>query len=180
MEHEIITLQDVQIIGMYKEIPYGEGQRICPRFWGEYVERIVKPIYIERKAPDAFQKAAADNNIGEFGYCTCNVPGHNCITCTNDFAGKEGSFTYVIGGQYKGGDVPEGMKVFPVKDGKWLKVYFVGGMKAYADQYRVFEQEWLPQHPEFQIASDGQCIEWYGAGDINSPDYQCGIMLPIE
>ena len=44
MKHEIITLDGVQIIGMAKEIAFCKGQEECPKFWGEYVERIIKPV----------------------------------------------------------------------------------------------------------------------------------------
>ena len=70
MKHEIITLADVQIIGMAKEIAFCKGQEECPKFWGEYVERIIKPVFMEHKTPDAFQQAAIDNGVGEFGLCT--------------------------------------------------------------------------------------------------------------
>ena len=50
MKHEIITLQDAQVIGMAKEIAFNNPSE-CSKFWGEYVERIVKPIYLEGKAP---------------------------------------------------------------------------------------------------------------------------------
>ena len=74
MKHEIITLENVQIIGMAKEIAFCKGQEECPKFWGEYVERIIKPVFMEHKAPDAFQQAAIDNGVGEFGLCTSTLP----------------------------------------------------------------------------------------------------------
>lgn len=120
MKHEIITLADVQIIGMAKEIACCKGQEECPKFWGEYVERIIKPVFMEHKAPDAFQQAAIDNGVGEFGLCTCDTPNHNCATCweANFGACSKNIFTYVIGGIYKGGEVPEGMQLFPIHSGK--------------------------------------------------------------
>lgn len=41
----------------------------------------------------------------------CRIPDHNCGTCgaVNFTACNTKTFTYVIGGIYKGGDVPEGM-----------------------------------------------------------------------
>lgn len=57
MKHEIINLQDVQVIGMAKEIQFNHPEE-CTKFWGEYVERIVKPVYMEGKTPDEFQQAA--------------------------------------------------------------------------------------------------------------------------
>ena len=181
MKHEIIILADVQIIGMAKEIAFCKGQEECPKFWGEYVERIIKPVFMEHKAPDAFQQAAIDNGIGEFGLCTCDIPDHNCATCweANFGACSKNTFTYVIGGIYKGGEVPEGMQLFPIHSGKWLKVHFEGGMKAFQEQYEKFHKEWLPAHPEYKWAPNSCCMEWYQGTDIQSPDYQCGVMMPL-
>lgn len=180
MKHEIITLQDVQIIGMARDIQFNQPED-CAKFWGEYVERIVKPVFIEGNEPDEFQKAAIENRVGEFGLCTCTIPNHNCATCgiQNFTSCNTNTFTYVIGGQYQGGNVPEGMKLFPIHSGHWLKVYFEGGMKAFQEQFAYFHQQWLPQHPEFQWACNSSCMEWYEGTDVNSPDYQCGILMPI-
>lgn len=180
MKHEIINLQDVQIIGMAKDIQFNHPEE-CAKFWGEYVERIVKPVYMEGKAPDEFQKAAMENGVGEFGLCTCNIPNHNCGTCgaVNFCPGNTKTFTYVIGGTFRGGNVPEGMSLYPIHSGRWLKVHFEGGMKAFQQQFQEFHQHWLPQHPEYKWADNAQCMEWYCGTDINSPDYQCGIMMPL-
>ena len=182
MKHEIITLADVQIIGMAKEIAFCKGQEECPKFWGEYVERIIKPVFMEHKTPDAFQQAAIDNGVGEFGLCTCDIPNHDCMTCAevNFGACSSKTFTYVIGGIYKGGSVPEGMRLFPIHSGKWLKVHFEGGMKAFQQQFQKFYKEWLPQHPEFRCPDNAMTMEWYNGTDIESPDYQCGVMIPVE
>ena len=182
MRHEILNLEKIQVIGMAKEIPFNNSHVECPGFWAEYVEHIVKPVYIEHKTPDAFQQAAVDNNVGELALCTCSIPDHNCATCSsvNFTACNTKTFTYVICGIYKGGDVPEGMKLYPLADGKWLKIHFEGGMKAFQQQYSQFHKEWLPQHPEFKVKTNSPCMEWYCGTDINSPDYQCGVILPIE
>ncbi len=181
MRHETITLKDARIIGMYKDIPFSQPEA-CARFWGEYVEKIVKPVFIEGKVPDDFQKAALENNVGEFGLCVCNLPNHNCATCVTENFTKcnRYTFTYVIGGLYKGGDVPECMRLFPIHSGRWLKVFFEGGMKAFQEQFAKFHKEWLPLHPEYKWAKNSSCMEWYQGTDINSPDYQCGVMLPID
>lgn len=181
MRHEIINLKDVQILGMTKNIPFNHPEE-CSKFWGEYVERIVKPVFMEGKEPDEFQQAAIDNNVGEFGLCTCDIPNHNCGTCGVENFGKciAGTFTYVIGGTYKGGNIPEGMKLFPIPSGNWLKVHFEGGMAAFQQQFAYFHQEWLPAHPEFKWACNSCSLEWYLGTDITSPDYQCGFMIPLE
>lgn len=184
MRTEIIELKDAQVIGIAKEIPFCKAKEECPKHWAEnYVERIVRPVFIEKKAPDAYQKAALDNQVGLYALCTCDIPNHNCGTCAEQNFGacSKNTFTYVICGAYKGGDVPAGMKLFPLKDGRWLKVHFVGGMKVFQEQYKRFHTEWLPLHPEYKWASNSSCLEWYGGGpDVNSPEYQCGIMMPLE
>ena len=42
MKYEIIELHDVQIIGMAKKIAFNEAKEECPKFWGEFVEKIVR------------------------------------------------------------------------------------------------------------------------------------------
>lgn len=181
MKHEIITLQDMQIIGMSREIAFRMGQEECPKFWGEYVEKIVKPVYLEGKTPDEFQQAAIDNNVGEHALCTCQLPNHDCMTCAdvNFAACSTKTFTYVIGGIYKGGNVPEGMKLYPLPSGQWLKIHFEGGMAAFQNQYAYFHEVWLRQHPEIKIARNSCMMEWYVGTDIQAPDYQCGVMFPL-
>jgi len=174
-------MKDVRIIGMSKKIPFKSGAEECPKFWAEYVDRIIRPVIFEKQVPDAFQQAAFANNVGEFGLCTCDLPNHNCMTCgeVNFKGGCTKSFTYVIGGTYKGGDVPEGMELYPIRDGKWLKIHFEGGMKAFQQQYAEFFNNWLPSHPEYRCADNASFMEWYCGIDINSPDYQCGVIMPL-
>lgn len=182
MKHEIIELQDVQIIGLAKEIPFRMGASECPKFWGEYVEKIIKPVVFEKKQPNELQQAVFENNVGEFGLCTCGLPNHDCTTCAavNFGTCNERSFTYVIGGTYKGGNVPEGLKLFPIPSGKWAKIHFEGGMAAFQQQFGVFQKEWMPAHPEYRWAKNTVCMEWYEGNDIQAPDYKCGIMFPLE
>lgn len=182
MKYEIIELTDVQLIGMAKEIPFCKGGEECPKFWGEYYESMIKPVVVEGKEPNAQQAAVFANNIGEFALCTCKLPNHNCTTCgeTNFTACNLKTFTYAICGTYKCGDVPEGFQLFPIYSGKWLKIHFEGGMKAFQQQYMQFHKEWLPAHPELRCASNAMFMEWYCGTNIQSPDYQCGVMLPLE
>ena len=104
MRHEIITLQDVQLIGIAKQIPFNQGATDCPKFWGEYFETLIKPVMMDGKAPNAQQQAAIDNHIGEYALCTCDIPNHNCSTCAeeNFTACNAKCFTYVIAGTYQG------------------------------------------------------------------------------
>ena len=61
-----------------------------------------------------------------------------------------------------------------------LKMHFEGGMKAFHKQYTKFHKEWLPAHPEYKWAPNSCSMEWYQGTDIQSPDYQCGVMMPLE
>jgi predicted transcriptional regulator YdeE len=82
------------------------------------------------------------------------------------------------------------MQLFPIHSGKWLKMHFEGGMKAFQEQYQMFYKEWLPQHSEFFAEQSGKAerhcpnnamtMEWYNGTDIDSPNYQCGVMMPLE
>ena len=58
MKHEIIELHDVQIIGMAKKIAFNKAKEECPKFWGEYVEKIIKPVVFEKQAANTFQQVA--------------------------------------------------------------------------------------------------------------------------
>ena len=43
MKNELVDLQNVQVIGMSKEVAFNNPSE-CSKFWGDYVERIVKPV----------------------------------------------------------------------------------------------------------------------------------------
>ena len=59
-------------------------------------------------------------------------------------------------------------------------------LRPYVDHYLVLRSygaklygEWLPQHPEYHWDGHVSCLEWYSEGDIASPDYPYGLMLPL-
>lgn len=174
-------MKETRIIGVSREIAFNKAGEECPKFWGEYYETLIKPVVVDGKTPDEMQQAAFENHVGEFALCTCRIPNHNCDSCAaeNFTPCNTRTFTYVIGGTYKGGSVPQGMKLYPLRNGRWLKVHFEGGMKAFQRQHQAFYGEWLPQHPEYRIAPDSPCMEWYQGTDIEASDYPCGVMLPL-
>lgn len=75
--------------------------------------------------------------------------------------------------------MPEGLRLIPVRSGRWLKVWFEGGLQAFAAQRAKLYGEWLPQHPEYRWDGNVACLEWYSEVDIASPDYSYGLMLPL-
>ena len=59
------------------------------------------------------------------------------------------------------------------------------GMDSRSFTYTLFQllfthKEWLPAHPEYKWAQNSCCMEWYQGTAIQSPDYQCGVMMPFE
>ena len=180
MKHEIIAMNDVKVIGIAKDIEFKKGQEECPKFWGVYFETLIKPVVMDGKAPNAQQKAAFENHIGQYGVCTCKLEKRNCWKCAEEHMSKcESTFHYLIAGTYERGEVPEGMEVMALPDGKWLKFYFEGGMKAFQQQYQEIFTKWTPEHPEMDVKPD-MSVEWYESGaNIDAPDYQCGVMVHI-
>ena len=163
MKYEIINLKDVKVIGIAREIDMDKGPQECPKFWQEYGEKYMNPIS-EGRMENAQQQAVLENHIGEFGICFCHKPD---------------KFLYVIAGTYKGGQIPEGMHVYDLPDGKWVKFYFEGGMEAFQQQYAEVYQKWAPEHPELPLRMDVN-MEWYEGMDIASPEYPCGVMVPVK
>lgn len=163
MKYEKITFSGVKLIGISREIPIEKGAEECPRFWDEYMDKYVKPMS-EGIEPTPQQKAIIDNMIGEYAPCFCNM--------------EKGTFLYVIGGIYLGGDVPEGFEIYDLPDGEWLKFGFQGGMAAFHQQYSEVYDQFLPAHPELNVRMDIN-MEWYEGLDINDADYRCGVIIPL-
>ena len=75
---------------------------------------------------------------------------------------KEDSFEYWIAGLYKGGEVPKG----PLP----------GSLQAL--NTRVW-QEWYSKEGQKYLGNGNAMLEVYSPGDMQSPDYECGIWVPI-
>ena len=165
MKFEIIENEGLELIGIVKKIEMKKGAEECPAFWKEFSEQLCIPMMQAGKPLNDKQAAVAENNIGEYALSVCDM--------------AAGTFDYFISGSYKGGNVPEGMEVRKVEYKRWLKFHFEGGMAAFHNNYTYVYNEWLKQHPEYKAVMAVN-VEWYSMGDFNSPDYQCGVMIPIE
>ena len=165
MKFEIIENNGLELIGIVKKIEMRKGAEECPTFWKEFSEQLCIPMMQAGKPLNDLQAAVAENSIGEYALCDCDM--------------AAGTFDYLISGSYKGGNVPEGMEVRKVEYKRWLKFHFEGGMAAFHNNYTSVYDEWLPQHPEYKPVMAVN-VEWYTMGDINSPDYKCGVMIPVE
>ncbi len=164
MKYEKITFSGLKLIGVAKEIPLAKGAEECPKFWNEFVGKYLKST-ADGTEPASHQQAIRDNMIGEYAPCFCDM--------------EKGTFLYVIGGIYQGGDVPEGFALYNLPDGEWLKFEFEGGMEAFHQQYTEVYDKFLPAHPELQARMDIN-VEWYDGMDMNASDYRCGVMLPLK
>ena len=85
----------------------------------------------------------------------------------------------MIAGRYKGGPVPEGMKLFTFPKLDWAKFKCVGPLPTALQSLntKIF-QEWLPGNAEYEMSA-GFNIEWYSVGE-NGPDYESCIWFPIK
>ena len=82
----------------------------------------------------------------------------------------------MVGGAYKGGPVPEGMKVREIPAAAWAKFCSAGPMpEGMHSLYTQIFQEWLPGNREYDLAHPID-IEYYECiGD--GMDYE--IWLPV-
>lgn len=163
MKYDIIEIKELRVIGIAKELKMSEGPVECPKFWNEFVTRFITPMKSGLPLTPQ-QEAIQKNMIGEFGLCICND--------------ANGTFQYVIGGRHLGGEVPEGFDLYDLPDGRWLKFHFEGGMEEFHRQYSEVYSKFLPEHPEFKVRFDWNA-EWYSGMDMSSPDYRCGLMIPL-
>lgn len=121
MKFEIIKNGGLELIGIVRKIGMKKGAEECPAFWKEFSEQLCLPMMQAGKPLNDKQAAVADNNIGEYALCNCDM--------------ATGTFDYFISGSYKGGMVPDGMEVRKVEYKKWLKFHFEGGMATFHKNY---------------------------------------------
>lgn len=179
MRQEIITMRNVKVIGIAKEIAFNKGPEECPKFWNAFFREYVKPV-IDGAIPNPFQKAVIDNHIGRYAVCDCDLTNRNCCECGEDtLAECAGKIRYIIAGRYERGEVPEGMTLMDLPNGQWIKFHFDGGMTSFQQQYQAVFKQWMPTHKN-EFGKLDMLVEWYDGDDITSPDFQCGIMLHIS
>lgn len=167
MDYTIEKMKGFQVIGFAREFSMENSYEMIPKFWDEFCEQYLMPLYATHIPQTEITKTICDCRIGEYGVCIEN----------NE---KNGLFTYMIAGIYHGGDVPKELKLFEFPDMEWAKFRCVGSMPGAMQSVntKIF-REWLPGNTEFKIAMDAN-IEWYSRGDGNLPDYESAIWVPVE
>lgn len=162
MNYVVEKMDAMQVIGMECEVLYETAYQEIPKFWNEF-----QAICTGKKGSEAKRKAIQDNQIGEFGICISDEA-------------DDKKFRYMAAGVYKGGEIPEGMKLFEIPATEWAKFACVGPMPGALQTIntQIF-REWLPNNPEYEM-SMGINIEWYAKGDMASNSYESAIWMPIK
>lgn len=167
MDYTVEKMQGFKVIGFEKEVSFCSGYQEIPKFWNEFCEKYLTPLFSKEKPENQVEQIICDCKIGEYGVCIDDI-------------GKDGKFRYLIAGNYNGGKVPDGMTVYEFPDTEWVKFRCVGAMPGALQTVntKIFK-EWLPGNKEFDIAM-GCNIEWYSQGDTSSADYESGIWVPVN
>jgi len=156
------------VIGYSIVIENGDGGTKCPEFWNEQYARRFARLFQTMKPETPEEQAVIDNSIGRYAVCRCLKS-----------EGRDGAFEYMICGEYRGGPVPEGMKLFTLPESDWAEFRCKGALpKALQDLYAVAYGTWLKDHPEYQGL--GIDIEVYAPGNPAAPDYECTLILPVK
>lgn len=151
-------------IGFSTSIRPDEGYEKCPKFWeNEYSRRFAK-LWQTMTPETPIEKAVIENQIGMFAICD----------------DKDGSFDYWIAGLYTGGEVPEGLKLFTFPESDWAMFSAKGALpKSLQDLNTRVWEEWYPNQKQNYKGNGNAMLEVYTAGDMQSPDYECGIWVPV-
>ena len=157
--------QTMTFIGYHTQIRPGEGYQKCPEFWDrEYAAKYAR-LWQTMQPETPVEKAILENGIGMYAVC----------------ADTEDGFTYWIAGLYRGGEVPEGLELYTFPAGDWAVFTAKGPIPGSLQTLntRVW-QEWMPTEGKARQANETVTVEAYSAGDPQSPDYECGIWVPLK
>ena len=151
-------------IGFHTTIRHDEGYVKCPEFWDrEYNEKYAR-LWQTMRPETPVEEAIIENGIGAYAIC----------------AEGAGGFDYWIAGLYRGGEVPEGLDLHHFPASEWAVFKTKGPMPASLQELnRYVWEEWLPTEGEKRRANDRATVEFYSDGDMQSPDYESGIWMPL-
>ncbi len=169
MEIQPVTSRrrEITFIGFSIVIRNEDGVGKCPEFWNEYAQRFAR-LFQTMKPETPEEQAVLDNKIGQYAVCRCLKS-----------EGRDGSFEYMICGEYSGGTVPDGMKLLTIPESDWAEFRCKGALpKSLQDLYAAAYNGWLKEHPEYQ--EFGINIESYPPGNPAAPDYECGLIIPVK
>ena len=152
-------------IGYHIEIRPEEAYRKCPEFWDrEYAAKYAR-LWQTMKPENDVERAILENGIGMYAIC----------------ADSEGVFTYWIAGLYQGGEIPDGLELCSFPESNWAVFTTKGPMPGSLQALNTAVwQEWFPNEGQKYHANGTAALEVYSAGNPQSPDYECGIWVPVQ
>ena len=153
------------LIGFSTMIRPNEGYVKCPEFWDkEYTQKYAR-LWQTGRPETPTERAILENSIGMFAICD----------------EKENGFEYWIAGLYKGGEVPEGLKLYPFPESDWAMFSAKGPLPGSLQTLNTYVwQEWYPNEGKQFMGNGNAMLEVYTPGDMQSPDYACGIWVPVK
>ena len=151
-------------IGFSTSISPKEGYIKCPEFWDKEYSQKYARLWQTMKPETQYEKAILENGIGMFAICD----------------EKDGFFEYWIAGLYKGGEVPDGFKLYTLPESEWAMFSTKGPLPNSLQELNTkVWQEWYPNEGQKYMGNGNAMLEVYSAGNMQSPDYECGIWVPI-
>ena len=151
-------------IGFSTSIRPNEGYIKCPEFWDKEYSQKYARLWQTMKPETQDEKAILENGIGMFAICD----------------EKDGFFEYWIAGLYKGGEVPDGFKLYTFPESEWAMFSTKGPLPNSLQELNTkVWQEWYPNEGQKYMGNGNAMLEVYSAGNMQSPDYECGIGVPI-
>ena len=151
-------------IGFSTSIRPEEGYQKCPEFWDREYSRRYARLWQTMTPETPVEAAILENGIGLFAVCI----------------EKEGAFDYWIAGLYRGGDVPEGLKLYTFPESDWAMFSTKGPLPGSLQTLNTqVWQEWYPGEGKAYASNGSAMLEVYSPGNMQSPDYECGIWVPV-
>lgn len=153
------------LIGFSTTIAPEEGYVKCPQFWEEAYSKRFARFWQTMQPQTSLEQAVLKNQIGMFAICDAHA----------------GGFEYWIAGIYQGGEVPEGLKLYTFPESDWAMFSAKGSLPNSLQSLndRVWK-EWYPGEGQKYQCNGNAMLEVYAAGDMQSPDYECGIWIPLQ
>lgn len=156
---------EMTLIGFSTSIRMDEGYQKCPKFWDHEYNAKYARLWRTMQPETPVERAILDHGIGMFAICDA----------------RDGAFDYWIAGLYRGGEVPEGLKLFTFPAGEWAMFSAKGAMpEALQTLNTQVWQEWYPAAAGQYAGSGHATLEVYSAGDMRSADYECAIWVPVR
>ena len=153
------------LIGFSTMIRPEEGYVKCPEFWDrEYAQKYAR-LWQTMRPETPVEKALLENGVGMFAICDEKTDG----------------VEYWIAGLYQGGDVPEGLRLYTFPESDWAMFSARGPLPGSLQRLNAAVwQEWYPNEGKQYMGNGSAMLEVYPAGNMQSPDYECGIWVPIK